>query len=112
MSQTSHLQTIWKRMKELTVHSIHQLTEHLLQLRNGILNGERREIHPIIQQSQIQTQDQVNLQRNEIKKAMETEWLQRIQCFNSVNPLNSTDIEDWQMKMDNLIHEFERMNLD
>ena len=112
MSQTSHLQAIWKRMKELTVHSIHQLTEHLLQLRNAILRGERREIHPIIPQSQTQTQDQANLQRNEIKKAMETEWLQRIQCFNSVNPLNDTNIEEWQMKMDNLIHEFERMNLD
>ena len=112
MSQTSHWQAIWKRMKELTVRSIHQLTEHLLQLRNVILSGERREIHPIIQQSQTQTQDQANLQQDEIKKAMEAEWLQRLQCFNSVNPLNSTDVEEWQMKMDNLIHEFERMNLE
>ena len=85
--------------------------EHLLQLRNITLRGERRKIHPIILQSQTQTQDRTNLQRNEIKKAMETEWLQRIQCFNSDNPLNDTDIEEWQMKMDNLIHEYERMNL-
>ena len=112
MSQTNQVHTIWKRMKELTVHSIHRLTEHLLQLRNIILRGERREIHPIIQQSQTQTLRQTNLQRNEIKKAMEIEWLQRIQCFNSVNPLNDTNFEEWQMKMENLIHEYERMDLE
>ena len=110
MSQTTHFQAIWKRMKELTVHSIHQLTEHLLQLRNIILRGERREIHPIIQPSQTQTH-KTKLQNLDNKKAMEKEWLLRIQSFNSINPLNNQDTEDWETKMNNLAHEFEAMSL-
>jgi hypothetical protein len=42
---------------------------------------------------------------------MEVEWLQRIHCFNSINPLNDTKVEEWQTKMDNLIHEFELMKI-
>jgi hypothetical protein len=42
---------------------------------------------------------------------MEKEWLLRIQSFNSINPLNNQDTEDWETKMNNLAHEFETMSL-
>jgi len=43
---------------------------------------------------------------------MEKEWLLKMNSFNSANPLNGTKDEEWQMKMDNLIHEFQSMSLD
>jgi hypothetical protein len=42
---------------------------------------------------------------------MEKEWLLRFQSFNSINPLNNQDTEDWETKMNNLAHELETMSL-
>jgi hypothetical protein len=107
MAHRFRFQTLWRQMKDLTVHSIHQITEHLLQLRNITLKRERKGRNPT-HWSQIQTPIRPQILQHQINtKAMDAEKQTR---FNSVIPCRDLHVEEWQMKMDNIICEFKNTN--